>query len=282
MKLYPTSTDPTGDAQLVCRNARLGLLILLAIFWAAAVLWWWLDAPRLIYYLCAGIAMFITPFVLGSWRKRGRPENWVLALHRDGLWVNLRDCEYYLAEPGDTVLFVPYEEIISAKKSIHRYTAPSGNGSRQHKDVYLDLQINSPETELLRAALKADRKRSSPPRKYLGGLVTVSDGGIKRQPTELVRDDLLRIKFTSHNVGLRPRLKRVLSTLAYHVSVEQEQQQAETDWQTLDDTGFHQLVQKMVRDGKDFQAISVLRQRSDMSTTAARDFVREIRRQLAE
>lgn len=85
----------------MCRNARFGLLILLAIFWAAAVVWWWFDAPRLISYVCGAIALFITPPVLGSWRKRGRPENWVLALHPDGLWVNLRDCEYYLAEPGE-------------------------------------------------------------------------------------------------------------------------------------------------------------------------------------
>lgn len=282
MKLYPTGTDPTGDAQIVCRNARFGLLILLAFFWAFAFVWWWVDAPRLICFVCGGIALFITPWVLGSWRKRGRPENWVLALHRDGLWINLRDCEYYLAEPGETVLYVPYDEILTARRSIHHYSTPSSDGDTNHRDVYLDLQIDSSETESLREALKAERKRRPPPRKYLGGLVTVSDKTITRQPAELVRDDLLRIKFTSQNFGLLPRPKRVLAALAFHVAVESEQQGAQVDWQSLDDTGFNQRVRDLVHDGKTIQAISMLRRRRNMTMTEAHSFVDEIRSQLAK
>ena len=107
MKLHPTGTDPTGEARLICRNVRFGLLVLLAIFWGAAIFWWWVEAPLWVIAMCVLVALFLTPLLIGAWRKRGRPENWVLATYPDGLWLNLRYCEHYLAEPGDTVLFVP-------------------------------------------------------------------------------------------------------------------------------------------------------------------------------
>ncbi len=281
MQFHPTGTDPTAEARLVCRNARFNLLILWIIFAGVPFLWWWLEAPGIVTYGCAAVALFITPFLWGSWRRRGRPENWVLALFRDGMWVNLRNCEYYRAEPGQTVVYLPYEEILSVNKSIHRYKTPDSDGDVSHKDVYLDFQLDQKQAEQIAEELKRERTRQPFKKSYLWGVVTVSNKGIQHQPVKVSSDALLKVKFTAGNFGLLPRPKKVLAFLDDYLSVAEQNENKTADWENLSEAEFVDFVKKLVHDGETIDATKLLREKRKMSLTEACAFVDEIERQMS-
>jgi len=106
MQFYPTGTNPTPEALLVCRNVRWNIAILLVILWAAPVFWWFVDAPSWVLIVCVALPLLVTWPMIRSWHRRGQVDNWVFAIHRDGVWLNLRDCEFTDAEPAETVLFL--------------------------------------------------------------------------------------------------------------------------------------------------------------------------------
>ena len=282
MKIFSSGTDPTHDAELVCRNTRFGLLILLFVFWGAAGLWWWLEAPRIVVYGCAAVALFISPFLIGSWRNRGKACNWVVALHPDGIWLNLRDSEYHEFEPGNTIVFLPYGEIETARKHIHRYSTSDSDGNTSHKDVYLGLTLSCDTTEL-RNAIQAERKRPSAMREYFGGFIRIGQKKIKRMPIELKPEgDKLHIKFSASNFGLSPRLSNVLAVLQKYVQIEGEEEQNDGRWQDLDDTKFDELFCQLIRDGHDIKASKLLRRKQNISISQARKFIEEVREQMAD
>jgi hypothetical protein len=274
MQFHPTGTDPTPSAQFVCRNVRWNLLVLLAVFWAIPVLFWYLSAPRILVWLSAALPLLLSWPILGSWRKRGKADNWILALHGDGIWLNLRDCEYGEAEPGNSVVFLPYREITSARRVIHRYTTPSSdNGSTTHKDVYLELRLrNDIDGVALKNAIAAERRRESPEHRYLGGAVT-SRRHRTESPVEMESDHALRVKFTVGNYGLRPRLKRILSALASLLVVEADEREITDHWRDLDENQFDALVCRLVSGGRNFDATRLLRQRNGWTLAEAHKFI---------
>lgn len=281
MQFHPTGTDPTKEARMVCRNARFNLVIFLLIFGGAPFFWWWVEAPGIVTYGCAALALFLIPILLGSWRRRGRPDNWVLAFYRDGVWVNMRDCEYYLAEPGETVVYLPYDEILSVSKSIHRYKTPSDDGDVSHKDIFLALQLEEEHAKQIGEKLKRERSRKPAKKTYLWGAVTVSNKGIQHQPVKVSDDGLLKVKFSAGNFGLRPGIKKVLAFLQQHIAVDGQSESKTADWEKLSEAEFVEFVKQMVLDGDTIDATALLRRRKKMSLTQAHEFVEEIERQLA-
>jgi hypothetical protein len=276
MQLHCTSTDPTRNALVVCRNVRWNLLVLLAIFWAIPVFWWYVDAPIWVTVLCAALPAFLTWPLFAAWRRRGRPDNWVLAIFSDGIWLNLRDCDYHEAAHGDSIVHIPFAEIASARRFIHRYTTPSGNGSQvQHKDVYLQLELETNDGDALRLAIEEERRRDPPPRQHFGGAVT-SRTRRTQAPIDLAGDTTLRVKFSVANYGLRPSLKRVLAALKRYVRVEADLDGPRDDWKHLDDSKFDDLVRCLVRNGERINAMNLLERRRNMSATEAKKAVDEL------
>jgi hypothetical protein len=272
MQFHPTGTDPTREALLVCRNARWNLLVLLLIFWTIPVFWWYVAAPWWVTSLWALPALLTWP-VLGTWRKRGRADNWVLALYRDGVWLNLRDCEYHDAEPAQSVLFVPYQEIAAARRYLHCYTTPSSDGGDTlHKDVYLVLLLNATDLDELRITLEEERRREPPMRSYFGGVVTASTKRTQA-PVELEGNSLLHVKFTVSNYGLRPPLKKVLGVLQRFVMVDVDRKPLRDEWEKLDNAEFETLVRRLVKNGARIDAIRLLQERKRLSTTDASQYV---------
>lgn len=278
MQFHRTGTLSPEDASLVCRNARFNILVMLLVFWAIPLVWYWSEVMWLVY-ACGALALLLTWPMLGSWAKRGRPENWVLAINPNGIWINFRDCEYADVEPGDTVLFVPYEEVLAARKTVHRYKVPGSDGDVSHKDIYLDLQVLSPDVERLRAALQAERQRSTPTKKYLGGVIGVSAGKIKRQPIDMIGEDLLRVKFAAGDFGLLPRLRKVLPELTKYIAIEGEERQTSNDTEEMSDAEFADLVRKLVVEGRQMDATKMVKDRTGKSLAEARAFLEELSRQ---
>ena len=273
MQFHPTGTDPTREALLVCRNTRWGVVVLLAVLWVVPVFWWYVGAPWWVTALCAALPLLLTLPFLGVWRRRGRADNWVLAVYRDGVWLNLRDCDYHLAEPAETVLFVPYSEIASARRFIHRYTTPSGeSGDTYHKDSYLELQLNTADTRELRRMLDEERRRDPPQQSHIGGLVT-SRTRRTQAPIELEGEGTLRIKFRMLNYWLSPSLKKVLVTLQRFVTIETEHAPSREEWKAVSGVEFDELVRGLVKNGSRINAMELLRLRKGMSTTEAKQFI---------
>ncbi len=52
-------------------------------------------------------AATVSGLIAGTWRKRGRADNWFVALYSDGIWLNLRDCEYYGGGAGPNRRLLP-------------------------------------------------------------------------------------------------------------------------------------------------------------------------------
>ena len=277
MQFHPTGTDPTSEARLVCRNARNHILMLLAIFWAIPAVWWYFQIYWIAYF-CIALALGLTPLMFGSWRRRGRPDNWSLAVNRDSLWLNLRNVEYHTAEPGETVVNIPYPEIVAVRQSIHRYTTPSNDGSTNHKDVYLDILLNN-QADQLREAVQAEQGRECPSRGCLTAGITVQT---KRGPGPLLvkGDDIVRLKFSTKNYHLKPNLKTTLAELKKYVIVEPTSDEKTGDWQQLDQQQFNKLVEQLVAAGRTIDAVGLLRSRNKMSTTDAMNFIDELSKQL--
>lgn len=264
MQFHQTGTDPTREARLVCRNARINLLILLALFWGfAGVIYY--GGGHWVAYVWMVLCALLTPAIMASWRRRGSPENWVLAIYSDGIWLNLRDVAYHTAEAGNTIVSVPFSEILSVRKFIHRYSTPSSDGNTSHKDTYLEFLLNTDEAILVDVALKDDQKRKR-----------------GRAPIAVQGDNTLRIKFSTPNFGLRPNLHTTLSELGKYIRIEPESKEELPDLQKLSDAEFSKLVSELVAAGRRIDAVSLLRSRKQMTLTEAMDFVDELQKQINE
>jgi hypothetical protein len=277
MQLHPTGTDPTSLALLVCRNARWNLIVLLTVFWGAAIGWWYVEAPTWVVGMCASVALLLTWPLLGAWRKRGRRDNWVLAVHRDGVWLNLRDAEYHEAEPGLTVVYLPNGDIQSARRVVHRYTVPSGtNETTYHKDVFLELKIPPDAVAQLRSEIVAERRRELPEKKHFGGKVTTRTRR-SHMAIEAEADDSIRIKFSGSSIGLKPGIKRTLATLGKFVPINVDYQGRTENWRNLDECQVDELVRRLVASGQTMDASELLMHRKGMNLTEARQFIDELR-----
>ncbi len=273
MQFYPTNTDPTSSALLVCRNVRWNIVVMLVVFWAIPLGLWFAGAPKWLFYAATILPLLLTWPLISSWRKRGRADNWVIVLHGDGIWLNLRDCEYVEAEAGNTIVYLLYREIASGRRIVHRYTTPSSDhGSTSHKDVYLELRLKSHDCDKLIKALAEERRRDPPKRAHLGGVVT-SQTRRTQFPIEMEGETALRVKFAVGSYGLRPSIKKVLATLGGFIVIEEEHRQISENWRDLDDNAFDDLVRCLARAGKRLDAERLLRERKGLSTTAAHQFI---------
>jgi hypothetical protein len=278
MQLHPTGTDPTSNALLICRNVRWNLLVLFAILWAIPIGLYLFEAPLWGVLLGAILPALLTWPLLSAWRKRGRPDNWVLAVRGDGFWLNLRDSEYYEAEPGKTVVELTYSDIEFARRVVHRYTTPSGNGKlRTHKDVYLELRLNPELIEQLGAEITAERQRALPEKQLLGGFVK-SRTGRTNMPIETEGEDAVRVKFSAANTGLTPSIKRTIAMLREFVTVEEDHAINSEHWRELSDAAFDDLVLRLAMSGQQIDASNLLQRRRGMTLTEAKNFVDELRR----
>ena len=276
MQLHPTGTDPTASALLVCRNARWHLLLLLAIFWAIPVFWWYVQAPTWVLVMSGAIPLIITWPMLSTWRKRGRKDNWVLAVAASGVWLNLRDCEDHAADAGETVVYVPYREIAGVRRLVHRYTTPSSdNRSTHHRDVHLEILLDRVSNADLQAALAQERQRPLPEGSYFGGAVTVRNRR-RHFPIATEGDQVIRIKFSSSTYGLRPRIKAVIALLGRYIEVLGEVTLESPNWDDVEGEELDDLVKRLAASGQQFDAIRILRNRRGLSHADARQAVEAI------
>lgn len=276
MRFHTSGYDPAPRSTLVCRYQRWGLLVILATFWGAAVAWWYLEAPALVTYGVAALAALITFPILRTWHKRGRRDNWALAIDPSGVWLNLRDCEYHRAERGETIVHIPYHEIRSVRRTIERYTLPDQkNDSTKHREDYLEIQLARPEAPRIAERVAAEQRREAPPRKSFGGLVTTR---IPRTASAIrtAGDDMVRILYSSRTHRLSPRMSRTLTALERYVPIECDVQLSSTSWKSLNETELHDRLRALVAQGRLIDATKLARASKGVSLSEAREFVNSL------
>lgn len=277
MELHPTGTDPTRDALLVCRAARFQHLILLVVLWCIPVAWWWFSAPIIVTAACALLALLLTPLMLGDWLKRGRPDNWVLALHSTKLWINLRSYGATNAPQAETVLSIPYREIQSIRRTIHKYTTQGSDGKTNHTEVFLDFFFRDTDIEQVENILKSERELAIPLNEYWNGLVKVGNRQLKSFPVDTLGENGLRVVYSSSRNGLTPSIKKVLALLGRYVAIEEPLETKLANEQDLTDEEIDARILHLAQMRDTIEAIRMLRRHREMSLLEAKQFIEELR-----
>ncbi len=271
MQFHRTSHDPTPGALLICRNARwVGLAIAFG-FWCFFGLFAYAPMPVWLMWLLGALCLFITAVGYRDWVIKGRPENWMIALHRDGLWLNLRDVTYHAAPDSDTVLFLPFSEISAVREHVHQYQERSSDGgSIHHKDRYIELLTDSKNTKHISTEILAEQHRKPPMKKYFGGYLRVGTGSIKHQAVTIPEDGVIRVAASKMNFGMQPRLSYVLQRLGEFFPVEKSVKRVDGDTREMDDQAFDVAVAEFAQRGDTIAATRMLIERRGLSMTEAK------------
>ena len=277
MQFHPTGFDPTPRATLVCRYQRFGYLVLLVLLWGLPAACWFVETPWPLRYGLAALAIFVTPTVVRSWRYRGRRDNWAMAVDNHALWLNLRDCEYHAAAPGETIVSIPFQELHSARRQIDRYTVPdSEKGEIKYSDAYLVLYLVKPEASLIQERIDAEQRRETPLHRSFWGLV------VTRVPRSIatiqtVGVDQVRILHSSSTHRLTPRLKHILQELQRFVPIESDEQTLSKQWEELSDSDFDDRILTLVAQGRRIEAMRLAQSKKGLSVTEAHQLVDSLR-----
>ena len=268
---------------VVCRASRVGTtlggLIMSLVLCGAPVFWWYVEAPAVIWILCAGLAALVFPAILGTVVASLRSSNWLLLVRSNDLVINTRSYANSSPEHPSSVIVLPFKDIESAREVREFHKLPEsrrGGGTVHSKQQFLELQIH-PDIELqpVRKILADERNRPGSVRTYFGGLTVRSK--FKHDPVTLPADDVIRITWRSHMDAVVPKLQVVLDRLAVHVDVTPTFERRFAQWHELDDQEFDDLVLQLAMQGRTIDAAKLLSRRRGFSITEAKRFVDELR-----
>ncbi len=135
-----------------------------------------------------------------------RRTNWVMKVAGDGVFLQFRSyANFHFPDTGATAVFLGFDEIASVRRIVDR---KSSLGRETERVSYkLEMRLRHGDTEVLRAAIRAETEVDPPLRRFL--FFTTSMRCLDRQ-VEVVAADLLRIAWTS---------SRMLRELEPHVEI---------------------------------------------------------------
>ena len=268
---------------LVCRTSRAGTtiagLVIAPVLCGAPVFWWSVEAPSIVWILCAGVAVICVPPILRSVIASLRSTNWLLIVRDRDIVLNFRSYANATPDNPSQAAALPFREIESAREVRESHKLPDsmhGGGTVHSKTQFLELQI-SPEidTEVLRNLLVEERKRSVRERTYLGGLTVRSK--MNHDPVTIPEDHVLRITWRSPRDLVVPKLQVVLDRLTDHITVTPTLEHRFARWDELDDQEFDDLVVQLAMQGRTLDAVKMLQRGRGLSATEAKKFVDELR-----
>lgn len=275
MQFFETGHNPTEGALLVGRNTRWVVPILAGLFWSFfGIICFvefrdsWRDPP-LVLWLVGIACLLVTLLAVKDWLLKSRPDNWMITMHREGLWINLRDVSFHAAEKGETVVFLPYREITAVREHVHRYESRSEGSKVTNTNRYLEVLSHPENTKQIKAAIAKDRERKTPGRDHLGGIKTLP-GTVRRQPVSVPFDGVIRITAVATNYGMQPKLSRILQRIGEYVRVAEPTREDSGDPTKMDNETFDALIRGMVFRGSTMEATKMLVEYRGMSRTDAK------------
>jgi len=275
MQLYETGHDPTDGALLVGRNQRWVGPFFAVLCWSFFGIVCFAEfrdgsaGSSWIVWPIGITCLLLTLLVFRDWVRKGGPGNWMVALHRDGLWINLRDVYYHAAEKGETVVFLPHREIDAIREHIHHYESLSDGDKAARTSRYLEILSHPENTTRIKAAVAKDKERKTPGRDHLFGIKTLP-GSIRRQPVSVPYAGVIRVTATATNYGIQPKLNRVLERIGEYARVVESTREDSGDPSEMDDETFNALIRGIVFRGSTIEAAKMLVEYRGMSLTDAK------------
>jgi hypothetical protein len=264
--------SPKNMAQMAgmcCRQSRLrgliGGLLVCAFLIGFVLILRQRGVPSFVWGGCAVLAALLVPWFLADMLAKFRPENWLVRFGPDGLWINLRSYQNRRFPEADTVLYLPYTEIASARRHIETWTTPMEPNSlagTHWKQESLELTLVSGETREIAKALVDERQR----RATIKGT---------HQAVTVPAEGVVRIAWHGHDNDVVPPLTRILDELRQRVKVDEPTRTDRGDWCQLDDAELVELVAQLARSGDDLFAVQLLVRRRGLSHADAHRFVEE-------
>lgn len=165
MRLLKPKEAPHDDSALVFRNRSwTGLLIaagLMGLVAGALAAGKWGQPDVFLAVLPGGLALLFLALSLLRLRMCLRPDNWLLRMGKDGLYVNLRSYRnHQLDGDAPTVLFIPRDEVAVVCKTHEVRTYLRRRGYTEEFFNYIDVYLHDGAgLAAVTGALRTERRR---------------------------------------------------------------------------------------------------------------------------
>ncbi len=278
MKTHPGCDVAPDGSGLVCRETRLGGLILAMIVSAAFLgptIFFWIRGIWFFFVVLGLASLVIVPMLIGDVRLRFRQTNWTLWAPPGKLLVNLRSYQDRSAMEMPSVVELADHEVAEIRRHEHRYSTSSGQGRTTFtKLVSLDIVLRTPDDGTL-AKLIADRRATPQPWQKLAGMRSRSN--VTLHSVTLPAPDVLRIAWTGgRNHAITPGVNRVLRELETRIHVGEPVLKVEGSGDKLRDADIDDRILSLVQAGNRIDAIKILRLERGYSLVEAKQFVDEL------
>jgi hypothetical protein len=203
---------------------------------------------------------------------RFRASNWLARLDASGVYVRFRSyLNYALSDVDETVVFIGYQEIRSARVVIERTTFADAEGHRTTNTTrFVELDVTADVTPLAKA-LSVERARSAPSEKHWYGTSrTLYD----HYPVHVERPSFVRVQWSA-----TPRASTFLDAMKPAVEIAPPLSLSEDLTTLAAQTRDHQEQQllKLVAAGQTIVAVYLARRLYGFDLTTAKTFVDQLR-----
>lgn len=215
-------------------------------------------------FVCAIFALFYRkPFFL-VWK----PTNWLLLSETQYLWINMRSfLNAHFPKDRVSIIRIPKKEIVWLQLVKERREVPalrSRNQVSYHQLLQIKLSVPEQQLELTERYLQEDLYEKP----------TGSRVRYVHYPVALNRvDSVLLVDWE----GTSPRLSKVIQFLSNQLRILDTKNFDWGSWRDLSEKEADDMVLHLVKFGKDFDAIRLLRSKHKLGLKEAKNFVTELR-----
>jgi hypothetical protein len=272
MRLLRATEVPATTRDLVFRSSPLyGVLFVLACIGLCAgmIVFHW-PGPRLAYYLSATIVIFLL-LMHKLIVARFSPSNWLVRVADDGLFIHFRSyLNDHLSAEDPTVVFLPYQDIRSARLVRERLQTLDSDGARSVRTRRLvELELATDPAPLAAALATECARPAAWERRWYGRSATL----YKDYPVIMQSPPFLRVEWQ-----VAPRASVFLDCLRQRVEIAPPVAVSEdfTNLQGLPREQQEQRLRELNQRGHTLDAVYMARRLYGMDLTQASKFIREL------
>lgn len=268
--LRPSEVPVTGHDRVFdySRHHAVGGLLLTILGTGVIAYLAWLKQPALGYFVVAFAGFFLL-LVQKMFTARFHPENWLVRLTYDGMFIKFRSyLNGHFADDEPTVVFIAHSEIRSARYIVEKQEIPDRDEknrptttTKTNKLVELEL---AGDTKALAEALLREKRYA------IDGKITGVTTRYRHLPLRLASAEKLQIEW-----AVVPKAQTLLDALTRHTLV-RPAEESKKDFVNLE--GLSQKEQEsrlleLAESGDKIGAIAMARRLYGYDLSQAKDFV---------
>lgn len=224
------------------------------------------------YYL-AGVIVLFFEMMRRFVTARFRSSNWLVRMNDEGVYVQFRSyLNYHLPAEDLTVVFISYQEILSARLVRERVTVPDPSDQRSTTTQtlrYVELELAGDLTELVNA-LEAEMTEKAPKEKrWYGSSSTLYED----HPVRIQSPPFLKIRWQ-----VLPRAQKFLESLRPYTTIADPVTTSEdfVDLESLSRETQRRRLRELAQRGETIAAISMARKLYGCGLAEAKAMVEEL------